>query len=123
MSIFSDRLKQLMISKGVSGKWVAEKSSVSETNISRYASGKNNPSVVEFLPRIADALNTSVDYLVGYSDISVRTELTKEQSAILRSYNNLCDGDREIVDTILMREMSPEEKVLFTKPKEELKIG
>ncbi len=64
MSIFSERLILLMKAKGITQKVVAKKASVTESAMSYYVSGDRTPRG-EVLSRIAQALDTTTDYLLG----------------------------------------------------------
>ena len=64
MSIFSERLILLMKAKGITQKVVAKKASVTESAMSYYVSGVRTPRG-EVLSRIALALDTTTDYLLG----------------------------------------------------------
>ncbi len=67
MSVFSERLTALMKAKRISQKDFAKKASVTESAISCYTKGVRTSSG-EVLTRIAKALNTIADYLLGSTD-------------------------------------------------------
>lgn len=67
MSIFSERLTALIKSKGLSNKDLAKKANVTESAISYYTKGVRTPSG-EVLIRIARALDTTADYLLGTTE-------------------------------------------------------
>lgn len=57
-------IKHIRIDRGVSQNFLAEKAGISNNTLSRIELGKVQPSV-DTLIKIADALNTSLDKLVG----------------------------------------------------------
>lgn len=63
---FKERLKQARTKKGVSQNELAKRIGVHVTNISRYERGENKPTS-EVLSRLANALDTSVDFLMSGS--------------------------------------------------------
>ena len=67
MSIFSERLTILMKSKGFTQKEFATKANITESAMSYYVKGLRTPSG-EVLARIAKALDTTTDYLLGLED-------------------------------------------------------
>ena len=61
------RLKEIRKAKKISQVKLAMDLSMSQNTISRYETGKREPSIEE-LKRIADYFNVSVDYLLGLTD-------------------------------------------------------
>ena len=70
--VLSKRLKELLEKNNMSQRELAEKIGITEVTISRYISAQRVPKATEIL-KIADALNCSCDYLLGFQN-----ELTKE---------------------------------------------
>lgn len=64
MSIFSERISELMSQYGLSQKELATKVGVTESAMSYYVKGKRIPRSDVFT-RMAKALNTTTDYLLG----------------------------------------------------------
>lgn len=60
-------LKKLRLESGISQKELAEKLGVSPTNIYNYEIGRTQPSI-EWLIKIADFFDVSVDYLIERTD-------------------------------------------------------
>ena len=73
MSVFSERLTALMKAKGFSQKDFAKKANITESAMSYYAKGVRTPSG-EVLARIAKALGTTTDYLLGNEVVSAQDE-------------------------------------------------
>ena len=65
---FSERLKELRKEKGFTQRALARRLNYGCTTIANYERGKNRPKF-EDLIKLADLLDTSIDYLLGVSDI------------------------------------------------------
>ena len=65
---FSDRLKALRNSKGLSQADFAKQVGVSKSSINMYERGEREPNF-ETLEAIADYFNVDLDYLLGKSDV------------------------------------------------------
>ena len=63
-SIFAERLSELLKSKGVTQKQLAERIGVTEASISRYLNSNRIPKS-EIIANMATALHTTSDYLLG----------------------------------------------------------
>jgi len=61
-------LKQLRKKAGISQQALAEKIGVSQQSINKYENHNIEPDI-QTLVRLADFFNTSVDYLVGHTEI------------------------------------------------------
>lgn len=70
MEEFKTRLKQLRKEKGLSQQKLASVLGYGSTAIANYESGRNQPSIPDLIT-IAKELNTSTDYLIGYTDIQI----------------------------------------------------
>lgn len=64
MSIFTDRLKEMMDKRGMSQRDLAEKIEKTEASVSRYVNGQRVPKATILL-KMAQALNCQADYLIG----------------------------------------------------------
>ncbi len=64
MSIFSERISELMKRYRLTQKELAVKAGVTESAMSYYVKGERTPRS-DVLTRIAKALNTTTDYLLG----------------------------------------------------------
>lgn len=67
MNEFSTRLKSLLKKRGITQKKLAEMLGTTGAAVSRYVNGERSPRS-DTLARMAVALNTSTDYLLGLSD-------------------------------------------------------
>lgn len=83
--IFIERLKQLREAKNLTQLRLAMELNVSQETISGYEIGKAVPPA-EMLIKLADTLDTSVDYILGRTDIKSMlraSELTEQEAEIL----------------------------------------
>lgn len=92
-----ERLKQLREAKNYTQQWLSMQVGVSQETISGYEIGKAVPPA-DMLVKLADVLHTSVDYLLGRTDV-------KEFDPICQS--DLTGRERELFE--LFRAL-PEEK-------------
>lgn len=67
MATFSERLKALRITAGLSQEALALAVETSARNYRRYEAGVSNPAL-SFAVALADFFDVSLDYLVGRSD-------------------------------------------------------
>jgi len=96
---FKERLKQARTKKGLSQGKLASAISVHVTNISRYERGENMPTS-EVLSKLANALDTTVDFLMS------------------GSLNDLADtqiNDKELLSQFKRAEHLPKEKKKLVK--------
>lgn len=88
MSLFSERLTALMKAKGFTQKDFAAKAEITESAMSYYVKGTRTPSG-EVLIRIAKALDTTADYLLGGTDIVAIPEEKQELQYLQRNLKKL----------------------------------
>ena len=109
-TVFSNILRNLLNSREISQKWLADEADTTEATISRYLSAKNQPEITIVI-RIAKALKVSVDYLCGLTDSPTpRESLGAEALLLLRCYDRADMRDKKVLWTILEGYMKPEEK-------------
>lgn len=63
--VFQDRLKEKRVAANLTQVELAEKAGVTSRTIQNYELGKRKPSNMVTVQRIADALNTTAEYLLG----------------------------------------------------------
>ena len=73
MSIFSERTSTLMHQYGLNQKDLAKMAGVTESAMSYYIKGERTPRS-DVLTRIAKALNTTTDYLLGITNTSAQSK-------------------------------------------------
>jgi transcriptional regulator with XRE-family HTH domain len=92
--IFMERLKMLREERKISQQKLAIQIGMNQQNIHRYENGFNEPDI-HTLKLLANFFNTSVDYLVGNTD--VRNKIEHVQTFDLnRCEARLMDGYREL---------------------------
>lgn len=65
--MFSDILVKLIEERGVTAYQIAKATGLSNTALSRYKSGKQDPAIDKLIA-IADFFDVSTDYLLGRTD-------------------------------------------------------
>lgn len=111
MSMFSQRLKETIISRGVSQKWLADRANTTEATISRYIKEVNSPAILVILADIAKALNVSSDYLLGITNIpTTKDSVTPEEKILLSCFSNMSDSDRYVLWALLDKYMTAQQK-------------
>ena len=65
--IFSNRLKEMRLERGLSQQVLGDAIGVSKATISKYESGIHPPKL-EHARALADTLNVSFNYLIGFSE-------------------------------------------------------
>ena len=111
MSMFSERLKETIISRGVSQKWLAEQANTTEATISRYIKEVNSPAILVILADIAKALNVSSDYLLGITNIpTTKASVPPEEKILLSCFANMTEPDRYVLWALLDKYMTAQQK-------------
>ena len=87
-------LKQLRSQRGISQQQLATILGLSQQSINKYENHNIEPDI-ETLRRIADYCETSVDYIVGHTDIRRRIEQT-EAYELNETEQNLIDSFRDL---------------------------
>lgn len=105
-----DNLKSLREEKGISQQKLADEINTNQQNIHRYERGINEPDI-QTLKDLADFFETSIDFLVGNTNICHRIEpvqpfdLNDEESDLIKKYRQLNRNARKstinIIDTFL----------------------
>lgn len=90
---FSNRLYQCMKQRNLTGVELSSLSGVSAAAISRYINGLREPSVSNVI-QIANALNVSVDYLLGVHDVP-------DDKILISAYSIASDSDKRVLWTLL----------------------
>ena len=65
--VFKERLKEKRVKAGLTQVQLAEKAGVTARTIQNYELGNRKPSNMEVIQKIADALSTTTEYLLGSS--------------------------------------------------------
>ncbi|MDE8082159.1 helix-turn-helix transcriptional regulator [Erysipelothrix rhusiopathiae] len=73
MATFSNRFKELRLSKKLTQKQIAKIFGLAESTISMYESGKREPNFDQ-LDEFADYFNVDLNYLLGQSNVTTNIE-------------------------------------------------
>lgn len=92
---FSERLSHCMEQRRVNGAELSALSGVTAAAISRYLNGLRTPTV-ENIILLADALNVSVDYLLGLHDVP-------DDKTLTAAYSIASSADKRVIWTLLER--------------------
>ncbi|MBR5668484.1 MAG: helix-turn-helix transcriptional regulator [Spirochaetales bacterium] len=100
---FSERLLELIQSKNLTQKELAEKAGVTEAAMSHYIKGDRFPRA-SVLARIADSLGTSSDYLMNGNASNAREEIDYARRLIARNITEMSKDDKMRIMSILIEE-------------------
>jgi len=92
-SIFQKRLLEARRLRKLNQEELGNKANLPSTAISHFESGNRKPSF-DNLRKLADALEVSIDYLMGRTE-SIKGKQNQE-AEIFRDYENLTDDDRKL---------------------------
>ena len=99
-------LKTLRKQHNLSQQKLADILHVSQQSVYKYENGITSPDI-ETLIRMADYFNTSIDYLVEYTDISHKIEpvenhmLNAEELELLNNYRQLTSSQKEVIQMVI----------------------
>lgn len=101
LSKLAVRLKEERKGQKLSQKKLGEKANVTESFISKIEAGSKNPSL-EVITKLAEALEVSVDYLLGNSDHKTldkdkSEKVSKEAAELMERINKLTPEKRQAI--------------------------
>lgn len=100
------KLKLLRDEAGISQQALANAIGVSQQSVNKYENHKIEPDI-DTLIRIADYFETSVDYLIGHTDIRRKLErvspheLNESESTLISCYRRLNPKQRAAIHTLI----------------------
>lgn len=100
------RIATLRNEKRISQIALSMKMNVSQKTISDYENGKSEPSISS-LKKLANIFDTSVDYLIEYTDIKTpidkinQNQFTEEEYTLLNIFRDLSKKDQYIAIGVL----------------------
>lgn len=101
-----ENLKRLREAANISQKALADVIGVSQQSINKYENHNIEPDI-ETMIRLADYFNTSVDFLIGHTDIPHKIEpvhpcdLNNKEAAIVNGYRRLTEKQRQSVELMI----------------------
>ena len=103
MSIFEERVKELMIRRNVNQKELANKTGISEASLSRYLKGTSKPRM-DVLVNIAKYFEVDVNTLTNNSDkkLSRNEAYVQTYSLVTRNKTKLSRKQKDEIIKILL---------------------
>ena len=101
-----ENIKKLREEMGITQKQLADVIDVSQQSVNKYENHNIEPDI-ETLIRIADYFNTSVDYIVGHTELRRKVakveayELSCDEMFIIDSYRKMTPRQRKSIDLII----------------------
>lgn len=102
-STFTERLAMLLRQNKLTQKEAAKKAGVTEAAMSHYLKGDRTPRA-SVLIRMADALGTTTDYLMGGNTEDAKAELGFAKRLIARNVQQMSQKEKMEIISILMKE-------------------
>ncbi len=99
-------LKQLRTQKGISQQKLADAINISQQSINKYENHKIEPDI-QTLIDLANFFETSIDYLVGHSDVNhvvekiTQHDLNKDEEKIINNYRKLSAKQKECIRLVI----------------------
>lgn len=99
-------LKLLRTNKGLSQQQLAEVIGTSQQSINKYENHNVEPDI-DTLIAFADFFNTSVDYLIGNTDIKRKIEpvhqyyLNDEETSLIDGFRKLTKGEKDSIFAVV----------------------
>lgn len=100
------KLRELRQKKGLSQQILADAVGVSQQSINKYENHNVEPDI-RTLIALADFFETSVDYLIGHTEINHRIEATapydlnKDEAVLLEKWRQLSKGEKESLLSVM----------------------
>lgn len=101
-----NNLRKLRTHKRLSQQKLAEILHVSQQSIYKYENNITSPDI-ETLKSMADFFETSIDYLVDYTDIpnkiepAIEVTLNADEELLIRKYKNLTLKQRSVIHNVI----------------------
>lgn len=99
-------LKELRQEYGISQQRLAEAIGVSQQSINQYENHSVEPDIA-VLTRLADFFDTSVDYVIGHTNIRRKIEptqayhLNQDESEVMTKYRKLKGSEKECITMMI----------------------
>lgn len=104
--IMVQNLKALRIRKGISQQQLADVIGVSQQSINKYENHMIEPDISTLIA-LADFFNTSVDYLIGHTEIDhiieavQHCDLNNDEVTLIDGYRKLVKEEKESIQLII----------------------
>lgn len=99
-------LKVLRLQKGLSQQKLADILHISQQSVYKYEHDITSPDI-DTLKNMADFFNTSIDYIVGYTDYPRKVEhtftmsLNEDETSLIVKYQHLTSKQRALIHSII----------------------
>lgn len=99
-------LKKLRLEAGISQQKLAEIIGTSQQSINKYENHSVEPDINTLID-MANYFKTSVDYLIGHTDINhiieniYHYDLNDDESNLVNEYRKLTDGEKHSINTVI----------------------
>lgn len=100
--VMVENLRTLRIAKGLSQQKLADSIGVTQQAIHQYENGKVEPDLQNLI-RLADALEVSVDLLIGHQKPNPTSDnlVSNEEFALVETYRCLGKSDKRMITRML----------------------
>lgn len=101
-----ENLKILRKQHNLSQQKLADILHISQQSVYKYENDLTSPDL-DTLVQMADYFNTSVDYIIGHTEISHKIEpvtesmLNQDEEALLQNYRQLPSNKKEVINTVI----------------------
>lgn len=101
-----ENLKVLRKQHNLSQQKLADILHISQQSVYKYENDITSPDL-ETLIKMADFFNTSVDYIIGHTEISHKIEpvtdsmLNQDEEALIQNYRQLPLTKKEVINTVI----------------------
>ncbi len=102
-----NRIAQLRKEKGMSQVSLSLKLNISQKMISAYETAKSEPSISTYM-QLANIFNTSVDYLIGYTNIRqpidklIQSSISEDECILLNNFRKLSAKHQNIAQGVII---------------------
>ena len=100
-TVFQERLKALMDSRGYGIKALADKMNITSATLSRYLSGNRSPDLV-YVVKLAEFFGVSIDWILGINDDRYET-IPADIQELSKLYCLATDDDRSVIQAVLKK--------------------
>ncbi len=101
-----ERIRELREQKNISQKQIADIMHISQSSISEYESGNQQPPL-DMIVKLADFFDVSIDYLLGRTDIKISINKleqklrTKSGDVSINDFLRLRNDEKEVIGELI----------------------
>lgn len=105
-TVFQNRLRELMDSRGLSMKSLAEQVNTTPATVSRYLSSDRKPDLA-YIVKLAEFFGVSIGWMLGLEEDRY-APLPKEHQELINLYSMATPDDRMVVKAVLNKYQNKE---------------